>query len=213
MWTLQFNAWYIVIPRNVVFVTVEIVGSAVFCQIFRCQSQFLGFVFTVLLIFILGFVSDLLTLLHHYLRVLCGCSLLLGLCGLCLSSLMSVLCTRGVSRGNYYGSIFNLVYCYMDAAYVHVARQVLPRAALKARRTPLRVSGGARCVTYRQPDHSSGFVMKGQCGAAAVACVFRVQSITLRDAGRMPKMGLLRSLKKAFCSSGCRLDAVKCIKM
>lgn len=58
--------------------------------------------------------------------------------------------------------------------------------------------------------------MKGQCGAAAVACVFRVQSITLRGAGRMPKMGLLGSLKKifschmrAFCSSGCRLDAVK----
>lgn len=75
---------------------------------------------------------------------------------------------------------------------------------------------GARRVTYRQPDHSSGFVIKGQCGAAAVACVFRVQSITLCVAGRMPKMGFLGSLKKAlschvraFCSSGCRLYAVE----
>lgn len=60
---------------------------------------------------------------------------------------------------------------------------------------------GARRVTYRQPDHSSGFVMKGQCGAAAVACVFRVQSIILRGVGRMPKMGLLSSLKESIIVS------------
>lgn len=142
----------------------------------------------------LRFVSDLLTLLHHHLRVLCWCSLLLGLCGLCLSSLMSVLCARGESRQllREYIYLGILVYgrclCTSGAA----SYLFLPRAALKPRRTPLRVSGGARCVTYRQPDHSSGFVMKGQCGAAAVACVFRVQSVTLRGAGRMPKMGLLR---------------------
>lgn len=113
-------------------------------------------------------------------------------------SYVRIMRTRGESRQllREYIYLGILVYGRCLCTRGAVSYLFLPRATLKPRRTHLRVSGGARCVTYRQPDHSSGFVMKGQCGAVAVACVFRVQSITLRGAGRMPKMGLLMSLKK-----------------
>lgn len=109
------------------------------------------------------------------LSVFCGCSLLLELCGLYLSSLISILCARGVSRGNYYGSRFTLV--YICTLLMHTRRGKLlvfitcrfkasPHCPSSERRRSKKgafYARGARHVTFKQPDHSSGFVMKGQC--------------------------------------------------